>query len=443
MPDNALPVWAVSLGCPKNRVDTERFLGSLGLPIRLTPHIGKSRLAFINTCAFIEPAARESIQAILALVKKIKSLKKPPFVVVAGCLPGRYPQNELRKELPEIDLWLSPAAFDSWPQQVLQAMRLPLNPHKDRLIPPGASYAWLKISEGCNHRCNFCTIPNFRGAYVSEPAEVILDEAKRLVKAGIKELVLVGQDISLWGKCGVKQRRASSAYPTNLPELVAEISTLPGLSWLRLLYLYPSTIDVELLRLLGSRKRPLLPYLDVPFQHSEKRILSAMGRPFAVDPRDIIEKIRSYVPDIALRSTLIVGYPGETNSDFENLCKFVSEGHFANLGVFAYQQEDGTVAAKSPNQIPEAIKMERKKILMEIQAENSRAFLEKFVGQKMSVLVDKSAEDEWPGLYQGRVWFQAPEIDGITYISGPDLTVNEIRDAVIHESKTYDLVALA
>lgn len=437
-----LPVWAISLGCPKNRVDTERFLGSLGVPVRLVPHVGHSRLAFINTCAFIEPASRESIREILNLAKKVKSLKNPPFLAVAGCLPGRYSETELRRELPEIDLWLSPASFARWPQMLQEAMNLPLRSKQGRLCLSTPPYAWLKISEGCNHACNFCTIPTFRGPYVSEPADIILREAKNLLRAGIKELVLVGQDITMWGKCGMQPAPQASS-PSNLVELVSELSDLPELEWLRLLYLYPSTIDPELLRLIGSKGKPLLPYLDIPFQHSEKEILKAMGRPFMTDPRNVIDKIRAHVPSIALRSTIIVGYPGESNKDFEELRKFVSEAHFTNLGVFEFQPEDGTVAANLPNQVPAELKNERRKILMEIQANNSRAWLAQQVGSEMDVLVDASAEEEWPGLYKGRVWFQAPEIDGITYISGENIKVGSMRRARIEGADTYDLSALA
>ena len=437
-----LPVWALSLGCPKNRVDTEKLLGSLGIPVRLVKHLGKSKVIFINTCAFIEPAARESIREILAITERVKTLKHKPLIVVAGCLPGRYGKKELRKEIPEVDLWLSPDELSQWPALLLSCLKQ--NPHSNsgRFFSSPLPYAWLKIADGCNHNCSFCTIPSFRGLYRSESAPEILAEAANLLERGVKELILVAQDLTMWGKSGSNFNSRVAGNSQNLTDLLASLAELKGLRWLRMLYLYPATLEESLLRFVASHGLPVLPYFDIPFQHSESRILASMGRPFSINPRDLVEKIRSLVPGCALRSTFIVGYPGETDKDFENLCEFVSQARFTNMGVFTFHCEDGTVASSLPDQIPEEIKVERKRILMEIQANISRDFLAQFVGKKMSVLVDASDFAEWPGLYKGRVWFQAPEIDGISYISGPDVKVGAMCEAAIQDSGVYDLSAL-
>lgn len=427
-----LPVWALSLGCPKNRVDTENFLGSLGMEIKLCRAIGQSRLVFINTCAFIEPGTRESIRAILDAAQKIKKLKRKPLLVVAGCLPGRYSVEELARELPEVDLWLPASQFAQWPELIKARLELDHELKPGRLLTQAPS-AYLKIAEGCRHNCAFCAIPAIRGTLKSEPAHKITRDARLLIEHGAKELVLVAQDTASWGK--------DLPGETSLPRLLENLCALSGLEWLRLLYLYPNMITDELLYLMDCP--PLLPYLDIPLQHSEPRILKAMGRPFSVNAREIVEKIRARLPGAALRTTFIVGFPGETEADFENLCAFTREARFHNMGVFTYFAEEGTKAADFPNQVPDELKEERKERLMAIQAEISSEILAAMQGSCQKVLVEKSLANEWPGLYAGRVWFQAPEIDGITYVSGPGVEPGAMPECVIEDSSTYDLTALA
>ncbi|MDE5832086.1 MAG: 30S ribosomal protein S12 methylthiotransferase RimO [Desulfovibrio sp.] len=431
-----LPVWSVSLGCPKNRVDTERLLGSLGFPIKIAAAPGKSKLALINTCAFIEPAVRESIRAILDIIKKSSRLKTPPLIAVAGCLPGRYGTAELAKEFPEVDLWLEPSFQPEWPAKIAEAMKRERKPGEGRLLSTGPSYAWLKISDGCDHRCSFCVIPNIRGGFKPEPVAKIVAEARELLARGVKELVLVGQDVSAW-------RGDSSSPEKNFTDLLKTLARLDGLEWLRMLYLYPAAVTESFIRAVADIGRPLLPYFDIPLQHSQEKILKRMGRPFVVDARRIVGRIREKIPDVALRTSLIVGFPGETDADFRALLNFVRETRFQNLGVFVYRPEEGTPAANFPDQVPEETKETRKAELLEEQAKISAEYLASVVGGTMDALVDESDAGEWPGLYKGRVWFQAPEIDGITYISGPGVKAGAFLPAEIVGSVTYDLNALA
>lgn len=434
-----LPVWAISLGCPKNRVDTERLLGSLGRPAALVSRPGRARLALINTCAFIEPATRESLGEIFAAIRSIKRLRQKPLLAVAGCLPGRYGLDALRREIPEVDLWLESSAIAEWPRMVNAALGLSGETGANRLSLP-ASYAWLKIAEGCQRQCAFCAIPAIRGPLKSMPWQSIREEASQLLQSGAKELVLVAQDLTAWGRDLIMRGRESG--PRDLPELLLHLRDLPGLAWLRTMYLYPDGISDRLLEIMAEGA-PVLPYLDVPLQHCQPRLLAAMGRPFAVEPLRVVERIRRYLPDAALRTTFMTGYPGETEADFKALLEFVKDVRFQNLGVFPFIAEEGTRAAQLPDQVPEKVREERASELMELQARISSEVLAECRGTEMQALVDESAENEWPGLFRGRVWFQAPEVDGVTYISGEDLAPGQMRKVEIASAETYDLSALA
>lgn len=432
---SALPVWSLSLGCPKNRVDTEHTLGSLGLPVTCVPHMGRARLVFINTCGFIEPAVRESIRSVLDAIARLAPLKRRPLLAVGGCMVGRYGVADLAAELPEVDLWLPTSRLDEWPAMLREALALQEgSPCRGRLLSTGPSYAWLKIGEGCRHRCAFCTIPSIRGGLHSTPAGELRQEAADLLARGVRELVLVAQDTTSWG---------TDLMPAqDLRTLIDQLLPLDGLAWLRLLYLYPTGITRDLLRYIRQTGAPLLPYLDIPLQHAHPDVLARMGRPFARDPHHILDLVREELPQAALRTTFIVGYPGETDAHFTALCRFVEEARFRNMGVFAYQAEDGTPAASMPDQVPEHIKEERRAALMEIQADISESLLAEEEGQHLPVLVD-APHEEWPGLHTGRVWFQAPEVDGITYISGPGVHPGALIEADVVEHSTYDLTALS
>ncbi|MBO4317290.1 MAG: 30S ribosomal protein S12 methylthiotransferase RimO [Mailhella sp.] len=432
-----LRVFSQSLGCPKNLVDTEHVLGALGTLAMVDDPVSAD-FVFINTCAFIGSAVVESVRTIAQLLEDVSD--KKPFIAVAGCLVGRYGAGTLAEDLPEVDLWLGTENIDDWPQITRTALAgagiLGTSALGGmRLLSTGPSYAWLKIGEGCRHKCTFCTIPSIRGEYRSGSLEHLAAEAQWLVSGGVKELVLVAQDVTAWGS-DLDDPRG------DLRPLLEKLLVLSGLKRLRLMYLYPGGLTDDLLRFLKQSGDVFVPYFDVPLQHSAQNVLSRMGRPFAGNPRIAIEKIRKYFPEAALRTSLMVGFPGETEEDFRDLVRFVESERFLHMGVFAYEPEDGTEAALMQGQISDAVKDERKGILMELQADISADILRDYEGSRQLVLVD-GPHPEWPGLYKGRTWFQAPEVDGITYISGPGVCSGAYVEADITESKDYDLVALA
>ncbi len=430
----SLNVYSISLGCPKNRVDTEHTLGALN--VNLVSHLGRAHMVFINTCGFIGPAVQESVRHILEAITHIKGLKRRPLLVVAGCLVGRYGVSELKKELPEVELWLTNAELALWPMHMAKALGiLEKNIHAGRRFMQGNNaYAWLKVSDGCRHNCSFCTIPSIRGKHRSTDAKVLIEEAQNLLDSGVKELVLVAQDVSAWGEdLGQKH---------GLLTLLEKLVPLKGLEWLRLMYLYPAGITKDLLSFVKDNQEKILPYFDIPLQHAHPHILQNMGRPFAKDPRHVVELVRKFIPNAALRTSFIVGFPGEQDEHFNALRDFIIETRFQHLGVFAYAAEDGTKAATMPEQVEDKLKALRKDELMHIQAEISSEILESYVGKTLPILVD-NVHEEWPGLHCGRAWFQAPEVDGITYISGEGVAPARLINADIVESTNYDLTALA
>ena len=454
-PGGILNVYTISLGCPKNRVDTERLLGALGPMVQAVEEPEAADLALINTCSFIQPAVEESVHAILETTTRLDG-KDPasgrPLLAVAGCLVNRYGKRSLAAEMPEIDLWLSTRELGLWPEKLARAFRrreragagrapeLPelSDPGRTpeagrRLLSTGPAFAYLKIAEGCSRRCAFCTIPSIRGALASRPVEELVREAQYLLDQGVKELVVVAQDTSAYGRdLGLKH---------GLESLLERLLPLRGLTWLRLMYLYPSGITESLLRFMAEAGKPLLPYFDVPLQHAHPDILKAMGRPFTGDPRRIVDRIRNLFPEAALRTSLITGFPGESLSHFKALKAFVSETRFNHLGVFAFQSEEKTRAAAMAGQVSRAVKTRRQGELMAIQAEVSRELLAAREGETLDVLVGEP-HPEWPGLFTGRTWFQAPEADGVTYVSGPGVEPGQMVRAEVEEAHTYDLVAL-
>ena len=437
-------IYSISLGCPKNRVDTERLLASIP---GLTPvsSMKDASCVLVNTCGFIDPAVRESVEVIAETIADIEefSAASRPLLVVAGCLVGRYGAKTLAPELPEVDLWLDNRELDLW-QQTLRATLVEKGiipstaapADRRRFLSTGPSYAWLKISDGCDHTCSFCTIPSIRGAFHSTPAEALEAEARELVSLGVKELVLVAQDTTAWGRDlpGIPKGRG-------LMNLMEKLLPIPELERLRLLYLYPAGLSDAALSFLQQAGKPFVPYFDIPVQHAHPEILSRMGRPFARDPRLSIDRVRTYFPDAALRTSVIVGFPGETEAHFRALCDFIEETRFLHLGAFAYQAEEGTPAAAMPDQIPEKVKEERRATIMALQADISEELLASRVGEHLDILVD-APHEEWPGLFTGRAWFQAPEIDGVTYVSGPGVMPGAVVRAEIMENRAYDLVAL-
>ncbi len=400
--------------------------------------LSEADLVLINTCSFIQPAVEESVRAILEAVADIaETTSARPKLVVAGCLPGRY-QDEIEREIPEVDLWISPEAYDNWPQEIASLLDIPASDcpaprMRTSSTPPG--YAYLKICEGCDHACRYCTIPAIRGPLCSTPQRELVREASGLLRQGVSELVLVAQDVSAYGRDLPEGR--------NLQQLIAALLPLDGLQRLRLLYLYPTGITEDFMDFLVQAGPRFVPYFDVPLQHVHPEILAAMGRPKSDPARTVIERIRSRFPQAAIRSTFIVGYPGETDAHFAHLLDFVRSQRLMHIGVFPFSPEQGTPAAALPYDDKAAeTALVRQQELMRVQAEISAELLAEYEGERLEILVDNPHE-EWPDLYIGRTWFQAPEVDGVTYVSGPGVTPGALVTAEIVESKTYDLVALA
>lgn len=447
-----IKVYTQSLGCPKNLVDTEHVLGSLG-EFLAVDDLEDADVVFINTCAFIQSAVEESVSAIVEVATQAN---EHSFIIVCGCLVGRYGVCELSKEVPEVDLWLETKDIDNWGSLTAAAVQeyfgIELSaekrqsfvyknvsvqiPVQQRRLSTGPSYAWLKIGEGCRHNCSFCTIPSIRGAYRSIDKEILVPEAKKLTESGVKELVLVAQDVTAWG---------SDSADRDLRPLLDRLFALDGLERLRLMYLYPAGMTEALLAYLKEAGEKFMPYFDIPLQHAHEDILSKMGRPFAQNPEIVVERIRKYFPKAALRTTFIVGFPGETDAHFDKLFNFVDKTRFHQMGVFAYEQEEGTKAALMPGQVEKSVKEARRGELMQLQAEISEEILEEYLGERLPIIIDRE-HDEWPGLYVGRTWFQAPDVDGITYVSAPpdeEIRPGMIVEADITETQEYDLVALA
>lgn len=445
-----LKVFAISLGCPKNRVDTEQALGFSG-QVEMVDDPHTADWLFINTCGFIAPAVEESVQTIVEYVNLKMASPISPKLIVAGCLVGRYEASVLAEDLPEVDLFLSAKEVGGWRQalhklafgektqfpETIAGNSLLKSPSPaigamPRVLSTPSSYAWLKISEGCRHACAFCTIPSIRGKLVSSPQEALMEEASFILQQGTKELILVAQDSTAWGKDSGGR----------LQDLVEGIAGLQGLERLRLMYLYPAGLDDALLSFLQQLGKPFVPYFDVPLQHASSRVLQRMGRPFAGNPREAIEKIRHYFPEAALRTTLITGFPGETDQDFEELVDFVEEVRFHHLGVFSYYAEEGTKAATMPDQVPVELRDYRRDIIMENQESISEEIHQQYLGTIQDILVD-AVHEEWPGLHVGRTWFQAPDIDGLVYISGRDVHPGSMVKAEITDTDVYDMSALS
>ncbi len=430
--------FSISLGCPKNRVDTERLLGSLP-EAEMVDDCFEADFILVNTCAFIGPAIQETIQTILAVVEDMKEMQQRPFFAVAGCLTGRFSAKELQEEIPEVDLWLEPNELDTWAEQICEKLKV-VAPEKSRIISTLPSYAWLKIGEGCAHNCSFCTIPSIRGKHVSYSKDFLVKEAKLAAEQGVKEIVLVAQDVTAWKDNSLQEKSSLK----DLRPLLEGLINIEELKRIRLMYLYPSGLTDDLLNFMAHADKKLLPYFDVPLQHAHEDILKQMGRPFAANPYEVVERIRKHIPHAALRTSLIVGFPGEKDEHYQSLCDFVEEVRFHNLGAFAYQPEEGTKAAVMPNQVEDNEKEWRRDNLMEIQAEISEEILAQYLGANEELLIDAPIED-WQGLFSARTWFQAPEVDGITYVSAESnepLESGQTVYAEIIETKEYDLVAL-
>lgn len=437
-------VFIVSLGCPKNLVDSEVMLGSLanaGYQTCAEPE--EAHLILVNTCGFVQSAVEEAVDEILRLAE-IKVHRPGTRLVVTGCLVQRYGQD-LMHELPEVDLFLGTESFadivarvealgdDHKPQIAnLGGPLFLMSSAMPRLISTPSHRAYLKITEGCSNACSYCMIPSIRGRLRSRELDDVVAEARRLGRGGVKELTLIGQDLTAYGlDLATKDLRLTGLLTRLLQE-----TEIP---WLRTLYLYPQRITDSLLQLIAENER-LLPYLDIPFQHVSPSVLRLMNRPCAVGALDeLMGRIRTILPHAAIRTTFIVGFPGETEEDVVMLEEFLQTYRLDHVGVFAYSNEEGSKAAKLPDHLPEEVKEERLQRLMELQAEISLSKNQELVGAVKQVLVEGvSAETDL--LLEGRMRTQAPDIDGCVYINAGECTIGDLVDVMITEAHTYDVV---
>jgi ribosomal protein S12 methylthiotransferase len=438
----------VSLGCPKNLVDSERMLGKLAQDgYVLTPDAAGADVVVVNTCGFIEPARQES----LGVIREMLQLKKEGrvgAVVVAGCLAERK-QEDLLKEVPEVDHIVGvfgreeiTSVLDRSLRQTRHAEQrslfrpAPMRAQEDtaRLRITPRHYAYLKISEGCDRLCTFCAIPGMRGKHVTKPIEEVIREARELASDGVRELIVVGQDTTYYGLDLYGEVR--------LAELLRELDRVEGIEWVRLLYAYPAHFTGELLDTLCTAKK-VLPYLDMPLQHINDRVLKRMLRNVSrTQTEELLAQLRTRLPSLTLRTTFIVGFPGETESEFQELCDFVEQAKFERAGAFTYSLEPGTPASRLPEQIPEEVKQARRDRLMQVQQGVAFAWSQAQVGKEVEVIVD-APDPEVPGHVLARGAADAPDIDGLVRLKGKNLEPGNLVRARITGADGYDLLARA
>jgi len=415
-----MKLYLESLGCDKNRVDSEKLLSELlgkyeGSEVTLDP--SEADIAIVNTCSFIGPAKEESINTILDLAEYKKSgrLKK---LIVAGCLVERY-KDEIRKELPEID---EIASVKDYVRRLDSQMKR---------VESGERYTrYLKIAEGCDKYCSYCIIPRLRGHFRSIPMDMVLEEARELVEDGAKELILVAQETTLYG---------TDLYgKKSLHLLLHALSEIEGLVWIRVLYCYPEEIELPLIEELRDNPK-VCHYLDLPIQHSSDRILKAMNRKTRREElKEKIALLRREIPDICLRTTLITGFPGETEEDFQDVLSFITEERFDRLGVFPYSQEEGTPAASMENQIPESVKNKRLSRIMELQQEIAFQKAEEQRGRILKALI--TGYDEEEGRVILRSYMDSPEIDSFIFVKGPERVGGDFVQVKVVDTEGYDLI---
>jgi ribosomal protein S12 methylthiotransferase len=433
---NAAKIGFVSLGCPKNLVDSERILTQLRAEgYSLSPSYEDADLVIVNTCGFIDAAVEESLDAIG------EAIDANGRVIVTGCLGKRA--DEIRETHPRVLEVTGAHAYEEVMQAVHKHQPAPNDPFTSLVPPQGIKltpkhYAYLKISEGCNHRCSFCIIPGLRGDLVSRPIGEVLTEAERLVESGVRELLVVSQDTSAYGVDLKYRMDIANGKPldTRLRTLARELGQLPA--WVRMHYVYPYPHVDDLIPMMAEGL--ILPYLDMPLQHGSESVLRAMKRPAATEKvLDRIKRWREMCPDLTLRSTFIVGFPGETENDFDQLLEFVQEANLDRVGAFAYSPVDGATANDLPNQIPEEIKQDRLQRFMEVQAEISRNKLAGQVGREMIVLVDEVHDDHMIARGSG----DAPEVDGQVIIHGgwDDVTAGDFIEVQVSGYDEHDLFA--
>ena len=436
-----MQILFVSLGCDKNLVDTEMMLGQLAEKgYTFTDDEAEADIAVVNSCCFIGDAKEESINTILQLAE-LKTEGQLKALIVCGCLAQRY-KDEIQTEIPEVDAIIGTTAIDMIVETVESVLAGKSENHLEdidracvygvpRSVTTGGHFAYLKIAEGCNKRCTYCVIPSVRGNYRSIPMDSLVREAKKLVENGAKELILVAQETTVYGIDLYGEKM--------LPELLRKLCTIEGLVWIRLLYCYPEEITEELIQVMKEQPK-VCHYLDMPIQHASDKILARMGRKTRKEELEgIIAKLREEIPDICLRTTLISGFPGETEKDHEELLDFVNRMEFDRLGVFPYSAEEDTPAATMEDQIPEEVKEARRDEIMELQQEISLEKGESRVGQVLTVMIEGKVADE--DAYVGRSQADAPGVDGYVFVNTPETLVSgDFVRVKITGALEYDLI---
>ena len=433
-----MKVGFVSLGCSKNLIDTEMAIGLFKRNnFEIVNDVEKAEIIIVNTCGFIESAKQEAINTILEMAEyKEKGTCK--YLVVMGCLVQRY-KKELQKALPEVDLFIEINDYGSYWDKILELLDEEEKPdtinnlcYMDRVISTGNKTAYLKIAEGCSNRCTYCAIPYIRGPYVSRPMEEVLEEAKKLATAGIKELIVIAQDTTRYGE---------DLYgESKLSDLLNELCKIDGFEWIRFLYAYPESITDELIQTVKNNPK-ICNYFDIPIQHISDSVLRRMNRrTTGKQIEELINKIKKQIPDVILRTSLIVGFPGETEEDFNKLYEFVKKGYFDKLGVFTYSKEDGTPAARLKEQIHPATKKKRYNLIMSVAKDISAEKLKSYIEKEYNVLVEDTTFDH--KFCVGRSYMDIPDTDGMVIIKDCDAKlVGEFVNCKVTAVNNYDLIA--
>ena len=436
-----MKILFVSLGCDKNLVDTEMMLGMLGdKGFSFTDDEAEADIVVVNTCCFIGDAKEESINTLLQM-GELRESGQIKALIAAGCLAQRY-REEIQKEIPQVDAIVGTTAIEdivAAVEEVLAGQKQnhyrdinakPATNHR-RVVTTGGHFAYLKIAEGCDKRCTYCIIPKVRGNYRSVPMENLVAEATQLAEGGVRELILVAQETTLYGVDLYGQK--------SLPKLLHELAQISGIYWIRILYCYPEEITEELIETIAGEPK-VCHYLDIPIQHASDEVLRRMGRKTNQrELREMIARLRERIPDICLRTTLISGFPGETQEDFEELYNFVDEMEFDRLGVFPYSQEEDTRAAEMPDQIEESVKEARRDELMELQQEIAFEKAQDMIGQELVVMIEGKVADE--DVYVARTYRDAPNVDGFLFLNTTaELMTGDFVKVLVTDSNEYDLI---
>ncbi|MBO5348927.1 MAG: 30S ribosomal protein S12 methylthiotransferase RimO [Clostridia bacterium] len=429
-------VGFVSLGCSKNLLDTEMTIGLFkNNNFKIVNDPSNADIIVINTCGFIEPAKEEAINTILEMAEYKKD--KCKFLIVMGCLVERYKQ-ELIKAIPEVDLFIKYSEYENiWEQieSILGKANTKSNTKldfMDRVVTTGENFAYLRIGEGCSNNCTYCAIPYIRGKYISRKIEDILEEAKMLANSGIKELIVIAQDTTKYG--------IDLYGEPKLADLLDELCKIDGIKWIRFLYAYPETINDELLEVI-KRNEKICKYFDIPIQHISDKVLKRMNRQSdGKSIRNLIKKIRNEIPEAIIRTTVMVGFPGETKEDFDELYQFVKDAKFDRLGAFSYSKEDGTPAARIKIQVHPMTKKSRYNKIMELQQQISKEVSNKYIGKELEVLLEERSFDG--KYYIARSYMDVPDIDGVIFVNCEDENLEgEFINVKITKVQDYDLIA--